>query len=166
MNTNHTSTKPRKRIVANEAICGMVDKIQEEDRQIVKHAGGKVTEQQYQDALQRLADGDTMRNVTQELGLSRSALLVRAYDHEDFGRMLATAMEIGQLAQLENAVDGLRGGEMSTGSIERDKAVADFAKWMASRVARRLFGDKLQIDQRQLQIVIRDDGANGKLSDL
>lgn len=164
MTTKRTSTKS-KRIVANEAIRGMVDQIEAEDRQITTWNYGKVTEEQYQHALERLANGDTMRNVTQELGLSRSALLVRANQHDDFRTRLSTAMEIGMLARLENAGEALAGGEGSTNSIERDKAVADFAKWMAARLGRRMFGDKLQIDQRSVNIIIPRSGVNGDLAD-
>jgi hypothetical protein len=111
-------------------------------------------------ALDRLANGDTMKNVTADLGVTRNALLKRATVDEDFSIQLRAAMEIGTFAMLENAFDAISGGECSTGDVRRDAEIANFAKWYASRMARNHFGDRVQVDQRQVVVTITKDDAD------
>lgn len=113
-----------------------------------------------EDALDRLANGDTMKNVTADLGVTRNALLKRASVDEQFASQLRTAMEIGVFAMLENAFDAISGGECSTGDVRRDAEIAGFAKWYAARMSRNHFGDRVQVDQRQVIVNITSDDAD------
>lgn len=100
-------------------------------------------------ALDRIAAGDTMMNITAQLGVSRAALYVRAYDDPDgFGRKLASAMEIGTFQRLENAENMLLNGELSTGDPIRDREYMKYAQWMASRLNRKVFGERALIDTK------------------
>lgn len=158
------TSKKDKRLVANEAISEIVAKNEAQDRAIIEakpHRKMTLSDADLDYALQRLADGDTMRNVTTELGIARASLFIRGIHDEEFNRQLRNALAIGQWTRLEAAGAALAGGEGSTGSIERDKAVADFTKWMASRINRRDFGDRLQVDQRQIMsITLEKDDAD------
>lgn len=111
-----------------------------------------ISEEDIEHALDRLANGDMMRNVTRDLGVTRSALLKRANVDDEFGKTLRLAMEIGTFAMLENAYDTISGGELSTGDVQRDREIARFAQWYASRIGRRHFGERLQIDQGRVVI--------------
>ena len=144
----------------NNRIATITGPLLWEDRAIVHRSGGKITEEQYQEALFRLACGEMMATVTADLGLSRSALLVRAGTDEEFGRILKAAQTMGTSARLENAESALWGKEpYTTGNVQRDKALAEHARWMASRLDRETYGDKITHDVRSLNItVVKDDG--------
>jgi len=90
----------------------------------VRPCGMQVTlsHDQINDALDRLAAGDSMLHVTTDLKVSRNALHKRACVDCAFGESLRMAMMIGTHALLENAVDAPSGGEHSTGSERRDIA--------------------------------------------
>lgn len=118
-----------------------------------------LSDDQLEWALDRIAAGDTMRNVTKSLGISRAALAVRAHDDPDgFGKSLSIAQEIGTWSRLENAEDMIMNGELSTGSFDRDREALKYAMWMASKLNRTKFGDKLQIDHRSVNVhIARED---------
>lgn len=115
-----------------------------------------ISDEDIEHALDRLANGDTMRNITADLGVTRSALLKRANVDDEFGKMMRIAMEIGTFAMLENAQNAIMGGECSTGDIRRDKEIADFAKWYAARMGRRIWGDRLTVDHASVVVNLPD----------
>lgn len=112
----------------------------------------KLTEENAAWALEQLAAGDTMRNVCAKLNISRTALLNRAARDTEFERDLRLAMEIGAFNLIETAMEAVWGGEASTGSIERDKLVAQFAQWYAARINRKQFGDRAMIEANNIAI--------------
>lgn len=136
-------TRHSNRPVANAEIKALVDIVEAEDRKTARRGGYKVTEEQFAWALDRIASGDTVRNVSLHLQITRSALRSRANGDPDFAARLDEAQAMGAWARLENAEDRLING---TGSVERDKAIMDYAKWMAARLDRRTFGDRVQVD--------------------
>jgi hypothetical protein len=114
----------------------------------------KLTDENIMYALERLMSGDTMRNVTEELGISRSALFVRAHSDPEFKSMLQTALEMGTWSLVENTLLELQ----TTDDPAKTRALADFVKWYAARVARGQFGDKVQVDANILAVtVVKDD---------
>ncbi|MDH7971066.1 hypothetical protein QH494_02635 [Sphingomonas sp. AR_OL41] len=142
---------------ANTDIAKIAANIEREDRAITKGDGYKVSAAQYDWALERIASGDTIKNVTTHLKISRASLLKRASVDEDFAKAFNAALAIGVWARLENAEDRLENG---TGSVARDKALMDHAHWMATRLASRVFGDKIQVDQRSITINVDKDAAD------
>ena len=48
------------------------------------------------------------------------------------------------------------GGEASTGDIRRDTEIAKFAQWYAAKIARRDFGDRVQIDHARVIVNLPD----------
>lgn len=116
------------------------------------------TDAEYQEALARISAGVSMDRVTKDMGLTRTALFVRAHnDPEGFGKMLKTALGISAFTQLEHAESALWGGDMSTGDVARDKAIAEHMRWKSSRLMRDLFGDKALIEASSFTVVVRND---------
>jgi hypothetical protein len=117
----------------------------------------KLSSEQWDNALERMASGDTMKNICDAFKVSRSTLLQRASRDPDFERDLRMAMEMGQYARVENGYDAVKGGECSTGSIERDKLVAQYTQWMAARLSRKQFGDRSIIEAQSINITLKPD---------
>ena len=147
---------PSHTTIGHEIDRERADLVIAEDRAIVQRTGGKVSEEDYQDALLRLASGEQMKSVTERLGLSRNALLVRANRDEEFNRMLDIAHQMGAWARIENAERMLLDSDTSVGAVRKATAYADFVKWLAPRLHRERFGDKLQVDQRMVTINLPD----------
>lgn len=103
----------------------------------------KLSEDQITWAMERIGSGDGMRNICEDLGITPATLYARAYKDPDFAERFRTALEIGQFSRLDKAERMILGEDgYTTGSIERDKAYVDFAKWMASKLNRNTFGEK------------------------
>lgn len=112
-----------------------------------------ITPEIEQEALQMLADGRSMSEVTAHFGLSRAALLVYGNRNPDFNEQIMRAMSLGTVSIINDAMMTAKGEPgYTTGSIERDKLVADMAWRYAKTIGNRIFGDKLQVDQRQIVI--------------
>lgn len=106
-------------------------------------------------ALERLACGDSMKNVMATLGVTRNALLKRAKVDDTFGRELWVAMEIGTFAMLENAVDELRD---PTTDFNRARELLRHAQWFASRIGRRHFSESVEVSHKTvIQYTIKDE---------
>lgn len=112
-----------------------------------------ISDDDLEDALLRLSHGDRMDMVTSAIGVDRSSLLSRATRDRDFSERLQNAQTMGAYARVEYAARVAAGEEgYSTGSIERDKLVCDQAWKWARTIGNRIFGDKLQVEQRTVTI--------------
>lgn len=115
----------------------------------------KLTDEECFTAMQRIASGDYMLTVTQDYGLAYSYFYTRALREPELAEMLEAAMAVGTFARLERAemaIDGVKG--YTTGSIERDKAKADLAKWLGAKLNRRTFGDRPLISGDSINVTI------------
>lgn len=143
---------------SNKALQEVIDNAMQVDAKDKRLT--KLSEQEYDWALEQLAAGNSMRNVCSHLGVSRSALLVRASYDPDFDRLLRLSMEIGAHNMVETALDAVWGGESSTGSIERDKLVAQFTQWYAARRSRKDYGDRALIDAQSISITLKQSDSD------
>lgn len=102
-----------------------------------------------------LACGIPMDVVTDEFGLSRAALLGYGHRNADKGPILRDAMAMGTVSIVNDTFRVARGEEgYSTGNIERDKMVVDLAWKYAKTIGNRIFGDKLQVEQHAIMVML------------
>lgn len=145
-------TPPKKK---DAIVHAALNKATQLEKRIVRKHGGKVTNEEYKQALMDIATGHTMAKVTAELGIGRAALLIRAIEDAEFAAMLKNAQRLGAYSQLEMAENALWAGDLSTGDTARDKAIAEHLRWKASRILRDQFGDKLEIEQKTFSIIVQ-----------
>lgn len=120
-----------------------------------------VTREMEEQALQMLADGHPMDVVCDHFQINRSTLLCRGQRDPGFSEELTRAMSMGTVSTINSAMRTARGEEgYTTGSIERDKLVCDMAWRYAKTIGNKIFGDKLQIDQRSIQITVQRDDTD------
>lgn len=120
-----------------------------------------ITEEMRNDALTMLANGMPMDRVCEHFGVDRCALMVHGHRDEEYGAKLKDALTIGTFDMVNNTFRILDGEEgYTTGSIERDKARADNIWRYAKTIGNRLFGDRLQVDQRSITINVQKDDVD------
>lgn len=118
-----------------------------------------ITDEMREEALIMIANGNPMDRVCEHFGLDRASLLINGNKNPDFGARLKEAMAMGTV-EIINATFRVADAEpgYTTGSIERDKLKIDNAWRYAKTIGNRIFGDRLQVDQRSITInVQRDD---------
>jgi len=120
-----------------------------------------ITDEMREEALIMLANGNPMDRVTEHFGVSRCALLLNGHNNAEFGLRLRDAMAMGTV-EIVNATFRVADAEpgYSTGSIERDKLKIDNAWRYAKTIGNRIFGDRLQVDQRSITITIQNDDSD------
>lgn len=132
------------------------------DRELAHRGKDKpITQAMRDEALTMLANGMPMDRVTDHFGVDRCALFVHGVRNEDFKAQLTDALALGTFDMVNNTFRILSGEEgYTTGSIERDKALADNIWKYAKTIGNRMFGDKLQVDQRTISITVRSDDTD------
>ncbi len=120
-----------------------------------------ITEEMRAEALTMLANGMPMDRVTDHFGVDRCSLFVHGVNDPAFDTQLKSAMAIGTV-DIVNATFRIANGDAgySTGSIERDKLKVDNAWRYAKTIGNRIFGDKLQVEQRTLSITVQKDDVD------
>lgn len=105
--------------------------------------------------LERLIGGESLLSVTYDDRMP-SWQTVNNWRLKDatFNEMVLRAMAIGQHVLIDVMQDIARAGRFSTGSIERDKLLIQTIANVASKRNRADFGDKLQVDQRVINITL------------
>lgn len=132
------------------------------DRELAHRGKDKpITVEMQEEALMMLANGVPMDRVCEHFEVNRCALLVRGQSDPDFDTRLKMAMALGTV-EIVNATFRVADAEegYTTGSIERDKLKIDNAWRYAKTIGNRIFGDKLQVDQRTISISIRSDDTD------
>ena len=146
------ATKVKHEIVTTLATNDLVA----ESKALAKRGKDKpITEDDLDYALERLRAGDNMTVITDHLKLSAGAIWHVAYRDPEFHRRLSAALEIGQHTMVSR-LERIASGELSTGSIERDKLLCDVILKVAKAYNRRTFGDKVEVEQRSVVINIGD----------
>lgn len=121
------------------------------------YEGCHLTKPQLEYALDRLAAGDTMAQVCDDLQISRATLWLRGRRNSDFARLLLEARAIGAHAMRDHARKVVMGEEgFSTGSIERDKLVWDYYKTLMKADNRDAYGDKPTISANSIIVQLPD----------
>lgn len=157
--TNAAQAAVRQDIADSVTASGVPATVEEYTR--LRDQGGrllpKLSPDQIEWALERIGSGDAMRNICEDLSITPASLYSRAYQDPAFAERFRTAIEIGQHARLDRAERMILGEDgYTTGSIERDKAYLDFAKWMASKLNRGAFGERSPLAGSNIIIQLPD----------
>lgn len=108
-------------------------------------------------ALEMIAEGQLVANVCATFGLSRNYFSERACRDKDFGEQLRFAKAVSAEARLERIEEALWDSDLTD---QRAAAIAQHYRWLAGKLDRQTFGDKLEVEQRTLQIVMQKDDTN------
>ena len=95
--------------------------------------------------LYRVTGGETVVSICKQLSIEPGLIYMAAYLDEEFGQRLATARALGQHALVDRLLSIPSDETLST---ERSKLLSDNIKWIAGRLNRPDYGDKLAIDAR------------------
>ena len=121
----------------------------------------KMSDETAENALEMIARGEMMLKITEKLRLTRGALASRAAASPNFARRLHEARATGAWSIAEYGSLAAMGEEgFTTGSIERDKLVSNNCWKWARHLNQKVFGDKVQVDQRTVQVNISKEDAD------
>lgn len=103
-----------------------------------------LTEDHKEIVLFRLAAGDTVAHVAQQMGISPGLIYMARHLDEEFAKRYALARKAGADA----LVDRIREiAHDDTLSDARAKLESDNLKWIAARTSRQEYGEHVQVDQ-------------------
>jgi hypothetical protein len=112
----------------------------------------------------RMADGGSVRAVAAELGVKRHTILSWANASPEWRARIHDAREAQGLAYGERCMDLveqlLADPDPTPEHIARTRLAVDTFKWSASKLYPRIFGERIQVDQRvtQLTVTLVQDG--------
>lgn len=112
-----------------------------------RDAGGKVmaklSEDDWDMALDRIANGDLDSNVMKSLGVTPAALHAKRHRDPEFAKRYADACEAAYLTLAHDIRSVTRGVEgYSSGDVRRDELIARFDHLLAKSFAAKILGDK------------------------
>ena len=147
------------RLAASREIALLAERRAELERNDKGQFVAKMSADDWETVLQRLANGDLPANIVRDMGLSRAAISKKKRDDAEFSRLYTLAIEDGCLARIEDTLNIANEEDgFTTGNLRRDELKIDTIFKSGKHLAPHRFGDKLQIDQRTISINIdRDD---------
>lgn len=118
-----------------------------------------VTDEHMETVLARVAAGQTVKAVCTELQISAALVRQRAYDHpEIWGVRLREARALGADQAFDEMLEVARDTSLETA---RARLIADVLEKHAKVHNRATYGDKVQVDQRQIVINYDPDKHGG-----
>lgn len=113
--------------------------------------GGKflpsITDEQWDDILNRIASGEISSHVMKSLGLSPSTLTAKCRRDPEFNARYKNALEDHYVALAEDIRMVTRGVEgYSTGDVRRDELVAKYDLAIARTMAPKVLAERLQVE--------------------
>lgn len=103
----------------------------------------------------RLSNGEGIERITQDAHMPGRATVSEWMKKDpEFLQAILTAYSFNTLFMAEMGMDVIDGGQHSTGNIERDKAKLSYIKWLMGKYNRPLFGEHIQITERQETVQI------------
>lgn len=118
----------------------------------------KITPEEWEWAIEQIRSGNTDANICRHLGLNKGAIATKRRQDPVFAQAYSEALEDAfvTIAQETRAV--ARGDEgYSSGDVQRDRLIVETDLKLAAKFARKILGDKLEIEQKSINIVIRGD---------
>jgi len=95
--------------------------------------------------LKLYSEGASIRSIVRRKSMpSRQTILAWRYAHPEFDKAYKKATEAYTEALVDQALDIVDNGD----DPKKSKVQADFRMWLASKLNRRQYGDKLEIEQR------------------
>lgn len=120
----------------------------------------KLSEDDWEQVLERIANGEIPAQVMRSYGCEPHALISKEKRDQDFCRALSEAYAAAFFNHMIDARSVARGLEgYTTGSIERDKLVIDTDYRMAKALVPRLI-DKQQVEQRSVIINLNNQDTD------
>ncbi len=109
-------------------------------------------------ALERISNGESLRQVAANMGLSSEARIREWADNSpENAAQYARAMDRRadhHAGRIERVVDQVEAKELAP---DQARVMVDALKWTASKLAPKRYGDKLQVDQdTTLRVVVED----------
>lgn len=112
-----------------------------------------VTDEQWNDILDRIGSGEISSHVMKDFGLSPSTITAKARRDPAFRERYKDALEDHYVALAEDIRMVTRGVEgYSTGDPRRDELVAKYDLALARQFANRVLGERIAVDQRTVTI--------------
>lgn len=117
--------------------------------------------EQWNQILEKVRVGINDHRIEKEFGIAGGAIAHKRRREPAFKAAYADALEDFMLTIAADTREVARGVPgFSTGDIQRDRLIIETDLKLAKHFAPKVFGDRLQIDQRSLQIIVRDDGGD------
>jgi hypothetical protein len=114
----------------------------------------KMSDDALEHALELISAGMLVSTVCKKFGLSRNYFSSRAVRDREFGERLREAKEISAEARLDRIEDALWNSDISD---QRANAIATHYRWLAGKLDRKTFGEKVDVDVRSVNIVVQGD---------
>lgn len=124
----------------------------------------KVPPEAWDWTIEQIRGGDTDANIIRSLEdklsitLSRGVIALKRRQDPEFAARYLEALEDAFVTIAQETRDVARGVEgFSSGDVQRDRLIVETDLKLAAKFARKLLGDKLDVDVRSVNIVLRGD---------
>lgn len=127
---------------------------------LYKQAGWptKMSPDDWSEVIERIAAGQFLNAIAKDFAIHPSTIYEKKRRDKTFADLLNQAREDAALTIFEETRQVARGvKDKSSGDIRRDELIVKTDTEYAKKIASRILGDKLQIDQRSINISINDD---------
>jgi hypothetical protein len=116
------------------------------------------TEEIEEAILDRLRDGETLREICKSAGMPRESA-VRAWASEDtpFAEKYRRARELGYQKMAD---DLLEIADAKTGDPHRDRLRVETRKWILAKCLPRIYGDRLEVEQKGGIMIVKLDAED------
>ena len=122
--------------------------------QRIKTTGG------FKSILDRIAEGETMRNISKDYEVSESMLGWYMRRHKKLGPLLSEARMISAMSHAEKAMEIIEDVDLDPilgqQKLTKAKMLADHHKWLATKFDREFFGDAKDAAQVNVQLNVAD----------
>ena len=120
----------------------------------------KMSDDDWAKVLERVEAGDILANICREFGITNAAINSKRKRDPEFSEAYEEAIFNGFINVAHNiraVTRGIAGYGHESGDPRRDELIAKYDFELAKKLASRVLGDKLQIDQRNLTIMLDSD---------
>ena len=115
----------------------------------------KLSQDDWATVLQRISNGDIEANICRDYGIARSTINEKRKHHPEFDEAYQEALFEGFINIAHDTRAIARGTEgYSSGDARRDELIVKTDMELAKKFAARILGDRLQIDQRTITVML------------
>jgi hypothetical protein len=113
--------------------------------------------------LDRLAEGESLRAICEDLPVTEAAVRKWAVEDEAFGSQYARARSIGYDCRAENAVEDAKAAE----DPQAARLAFDAERWFLGKMKPKVYGDKLDVtsDGKQIGLVAELEAARKRAAE-
>jgi hypothetical protein len=118
----------------------------------------KVAPEEWEWALEQVRSGNTDANISRHLGIAKGTIAVKRRQDPDFAAAYLDALEDAFLTIAQETRAVARGEEgYSSGDVTRDRLIVETDLKLASKLSKKLFGDKAMIEAGSFTVVVKPD---------